>query len=97
MIKYFSEFCINLYKWLRPSNSKGTRPVCIAVQYSTVHYCYYNLVTPRRLTPSLMSRATVLGSSAGLLVTGVKMSSSWSSSSPSTRVEILQDVYIVYV
>ena len=23
MIKYFSEFCINLYKWLRPSNSKG--------------------------------------------------------------------------
>ena len=23
MIKYFSEFCINLFKWLRPSNSKG--------------------------------------------------------------------------
>ena len=23
MIKYFSEFCINLYRWLRPSNSKG--------------------------------------------------------------------------
>ena len=37
MIKYFSEFCINLYKWLRPSNSKGTRPVCIVKHRS--HVC----------------------------------------------------------
>ena len=25
----FKNICINLYKWLRPSNSKGTRPLCI--------------------------------------------------------------------
>ena len=38
MIKYFSEFCINLYKWLRPSNSKGTRPVCNALRRPD-HHC----------------------------------------------------------
>ena len=49
------------------------------------------LVTPRLLTPSLIRMETMLGSSFGFVVIGLKMSSSSSPSSPSTFVEILRN------
>ena len=48
MIKYFSEFCINLYKWLRPSNSKGLAHCAMVGAFSVI----VKLQTLRKFVPS---------------------------------------------